>query len=357
MKKLIKKIFLIVIILAVTYFLLNIFIATAGKNIAASLIEKNFNRKTSLKSLNIGFPLSINIGGLEIENFLKAPSISVSPNILGFFFGKIVLGGVQVTKPLITIEKKQDGSLDIPLLAAGSGKPAQIFLTGLKVAKGKFIFTDKSFISEGFRVFIDDINIDINKAVLPLTSLNTKFNLSAMLVNAGSEPKGKATASGWIDFGPKNMEGNFELKDIEINYIEPYCKNLFFIKISPLAKLNFTSEAKAKNNDLLAKCRMEISSLVPVKSKGEEVKEPASIADLFSSAVDIFSDSSGNQVFNFTIKTKLDNPRFDFQGTIAQGITQNITANPENTIEKVKKAAEQFKDFGKNFEDIFKNKE
>ena len=358
MKKMQKRITWILTIIAAFYLLLNAALLAFGKAIIISQIEKNLKTKASLERVTFGLPLSINIDKLNIDGLLKADSISVSPSILGFLAGRIVLSNLKLMRPEITLIKSAEGRLNLPRFAA-KGKQPPILLAGLRIKEGKFIFVDKKLDPNGYRVVVDNINVNISRIAFPPASLYANFEASAVLVNGASQPAGQAAASGWIDFGPKNMDGKFELRDVEAAVLAPYYKNIVPGKKLYSAKLNFTADLKAKSNDLLVKCRLEFSNLVYEKEAEEQDKKQT--IDIFSEALGIFSDTSGKLTFDFSINTKLDNPRLDLinlKGSIAQAAAQNIASQPpEDVIERVKETAKKFKEFGKGLKDIFKKEE
>lgn len=364
MKKMQKRITWILVIIAALYLLLNAVLLVFGKAIIISQIEKNLKTKTALESVSFGFPLSITMNKLNIDGLLKADSISVSPSILGFLAGRIVLNSLKMVRPEITLIKSAEGKLNLPRFAA-KGKQPPFLLAGLKIRNGKFIFVDKKLDPDGYRVVVDNINVHISKVAFPPTSLYANFEASAVLVNGadkspeGDKPAGKALASGWIDFGPKNMDGKFELKDVEAAVLAPYYRNIVPGRKLHSAKLNFSADLKAKSNDLLVKCRLEFSNLLYEKEAEEQDKEQS--VDIFREALGIFSDTSGKLTFDFSVNTKLDNPRLDLinlKGSIAQAAVQNIASQPpEDVIEKVKETAKKFKEFGKGLKDIFKKEE
>jgi len=358
MKKIFKIIIWIAVVLAVIFLLLNIVFAIFGKSIVAGQIEKNLKLKAKLGSISIGFPLSVNIRKLDIQGLAKIDSLSARPSILGFLAGKVVLNELTVVRPEISVEMDSNGKLNLPAFAA-KGKQPPIFLAGLNIKEGSLIFIDKKVDPAGYKITLGNINADIAKATFPPTSLFTRFNLSAFLVDNQNAPKGKVLASGWVDFGPKNMEGKMEFKDIDITCLAPYYQNITPAKKLASGKLNFTSDLKAENNDLIGKCHLEVSDLVYEKETPAEGRPAA--PDLVASALKILSGNTGKIAFDFTLKTKLDNPKInlkDLQGMFAQSAIQNIANQPpEKIIENAKDLGKQFKDFGKIMKEMWKKKE
>lgn len=355
MKKRAKRFIWILAVIIAIYLVSNIAFIVFGKAIVISQLEKNLKMKATLERVTLGFPLSINISKLKVEDLLKADSISVSPSILGFLTGRIVLNGLSINRPEITIIKNSDGTLNLPYFAS-KGKQPPLLLAGLKVQDGKLTFVDKKLDIKGYRITLRDININISKIAFPPTSLYVRFNMSTFLADVRDDPSGKISASGWIDFGPKNMDGRIELKDIDATAIAPYYQNVISSKKLLSANLNFTSGLKAKNNDLIAKCHAEFTDVVYEKPLLSEDKQQS--IDLIPNVLDLFSDGSGNISLDFIINTKLDNPKIDLvslKGTIAQAAAQNIANQPpEKVVNNVKDAVEQFKELGKSLKEMFK---
>lgn len=329
-----------------------------GRAIIIGQIERNLKLKATIKTVTLGFPLSINISELDIKGLMKADSVFASPSILGFLAGKVVFNELRIINPQIIIIKNSDGKLNIPEFKP-KGKQPPILLAALKITSGKLIFIDKKVNPQGHRIAVDNINVNIAKSAFPPTSLYTRFDISAFLEDSSNNPSGTALARGWIDFRPKDMEGKIELKDIDAVSLAPYYRNFIPAENLVSPKLNFTADLKAENNNLAIKCHVEFRKQNPIKENPPDSKEEAS--GIIPDVLNLFSDASGKITFDFVINTKLDNPRFDLinlKGTIAQTAVQNIASQPpEEVVEKAKEVAKQFKDLGKSLKDIFKKKE
>lgn len=358
-KNLRKKITWILIVLAALYLSVNAAFGVFGKAFIIGQIENNLKLKASLARVSIGFPLSVTISKLEVGGLFKADTVSISPSILGFLAGKIVLNELRLINPEIELVKSGEGEFNLPRLES-KGSPPQAVLAGLKIKNGKFTFIDKKINPEGHRVVLKDINADISRAAFPPASLYTNFKLSASLAGNEGEPAGNALASGWIDFRLKDMDGKVELRDIDGTSLAPYYQNIVAGKKLLSAKLNFTSDLKAKRNDLSAKCRLEFSNIVYAKPT-ESAEDKGEVSDILPSILNIFSNDAGNVVFNFTISTKLDKPKIDMvslKGSIGQAAVENIVNQPpENIEEKIREASKEFKELGKTLKDIFKKQD
>lgn len=357
MKRAHKIIIWIVAVIIAIFVILNLTVPFFAKKIIVEQIEENLKLKASLGGINITPPLSVNLINLKIGNLFKADRISVSPNILGVFAGKIILSGVTLVNPVITLEQDSDGKLNIPQLGA-KGKQPPVYITGLSLRNGKIIFTDKKADPKGFKVVLNRINADISKVVLPLTSLKTNFKISADFLKPEETKIGDIIFAGWIDFGPKDMDANLNLSDLDITYFYPYYGNFISSRKLLSARLNIQATIDSKNNDLEALANLRLSNLVYAKE--EKIPEVPSLS-LAKNALDFFTDTNGDLILKFKVKTKLDNPSIsveELEKIILQAAAKNLAnQNPEDLIKKISDNIEQFKDFGKEMQRLFKGKE
>jgi hypothetical protein len=356
-KKINKIIIWVLSLLTVAFICSGIAIALYGKNIVVSQIEKNLKMKASLASMSLSLPFNINLTDVKIGNLLAADRIIVSPNILGVFSGKIILTGLTIINPVINIEQYANGTLNLPKLEHKAKSPP-LLLTGLTVENGRFTFIDKKISSDGFRIIMDNVNARIYKVMLPPTSLNTKFRLSTSFIRPDGSSLGNASASGWVDFGPKDMDAILEIKDLDIAYFHPYYGNIISDKKLLSARLNLASNLKAENNNLTVVSDFRLSDLVYAKEEDVAKEREQSYFDLAKNALDIFSDEKGNLDLEFTINTKLDNPDIssdELKKAILNAAVKNLSNQPPDKLrEKISNTIEQFKEFGKELKDIFK---
>lgn len=354
MKKPLKILFWIIVILVGIFIFLNIAFFIVGRPVLLSQIQKATGRKTSVRSVGVGFPLSLKISGLEVEGLAKVDSFSTRLGLLGFLAGKIGLNDVKIVRPQITIEKDASGKFLI--LPESKGKPPAIYLTGLDIKDGSIVFIDKQVDPQGNKIILSMINAQISKAVFPPTSLNTKFKLSAKL--GENQQDGSLSADGWIDFGPKNMEGTVDIKDVNLVSFSPYLKDFLGEKKLSGGKLSLASELFAKNNNLLAKCHLEILGLAYQGSGSPDPSQAGNIAEAFLTTL---TDESGKVVLDFTLPTKLDKPNLQvatFGGLFGHSILDNLSKQPpEKTINNIKNIGDQFENIGKNFKKMFKKDE
>ncbi|MFA5149337.1 MAG: DUF748 domain-containing protein [Candidatus Omnitrophota bacterium] len=366
MKKINKIMLWFLIIFFSIFILVNIAVSLFAKPILIKQLEKNLKLHTSLGSISVGLPFSINLNNLEIGDLFRADQVSVTPNVFGFFAGKIILSNMTLVNPVIKLEQASDGSLSLPKPESKDKqgqkqgqkqKPAPIYLTSLIIKNGKFTFIDRKIDPTGYKIILGRINANIAKIMLPPSSLKTNFNVVLDFLNPDTQKLGGLNFSGWIDFGPKDMDGVLSIKDLDLTYFSPYYGNFISSKKLLSARLNISALFKSKNNALDIATNFRLSDLTYAPQEEQPEGELPEF-NLAQNALDLFTDEHGNLILDFNISTKLDNPNItigELEKIILKAAAKNLSRqSPETLIKKVSDNIEQFKAIGKNLESIFK---
>jgi hypothetical protein len=359
--KKINKIMLWLLVIFFSIFILaNIAVAFLAKPILVKQLEKNLKLPTTLDSVSIGLPFSINLNKLAIGALFKADQVAVSPSIFSLLAGKLVLSNITLVNPVIKLEQASDGRPNLPNLEKKkeSQKQPPIYLTSLIIKNGQFIYTDKKINPSGYKIILGRINANISKVMLPPSSLKTNFNVALDFLDPGAQKLGSLKFSGWIDFGPKDMDGVLSIQDLDLTYFSPYYGNFISNKKLLSARLNLNSAFKSQNNNLDILTNFRLSDLVYAPEVHPESE--ALELDLAKNVLDFFTDEHGNLILDFKVSTKLDNPNVtvaELKKIILKAAASNLaTQSPQELIRKVSDNIEQFKAIGKNLEDIFKGK-
>jgi uncharacterized protein involved in outer membrane biogenesis len=354
MQKKIKVIFLICAVLLIIFFLANILIGIYAPKIVEQQIEQNLKLKAHLGKIGLSLPFTITLEKLEIGDLARIKKISFSPNLIALLFGKIVIHGLHIVEPVINLEQSADGKLNLPVPPEQKGKAAPaIYLTGLNLANGKIIFTDKKVTPEGFKVIVDKLNLKVAKVSLPVTSLATKFKLSAKLANSTGKYFGNINFSGWLDYLAKNMDAKLEVKDMDVANLACYYGNFISNKKLSQAMLDLNSSLKAQNNALQIITHFNLSKLIYESAEQEQWLN----LDLTKNALDFFTGADGNLHLEFRIDTLLDNPALSQQkiySIILKAAAKNLAnQSPEFLADKAANLVDKYKGLGKQLKGIF----
>jgi len=353
MKTKFKIIIWVFAVLLVIFLVASILTAVYAPRIVEQQIEQNLKLKTSLRKIRLSLPFTITLEGLEIGDLASVKKISLSPNLIGLLFGKIIIHGLNVVEPVINLVQSADGKLNLPALEQ-KGKPPAVYLTSLRVQNGKIIFTDRKVTPEGSQVIVNKLNVKVAKVALPITSLATNFKISAELVNAGGQAFGNIIFGGWLDYLAKNMDAQLEVNDLDITYFAPYYGNFISSKKLAKAMLDLNSTFKAKNNALEIMTNFNLSKIVYEKTAEQEQLPEL---NLVQDALDFFTDPDGNLKLEFKIDTALDNPALSpekIRKIILKAAKRNLAKqSPQQLVDKVTNAINKYKDLGKELKSIF----
>ncbi|MDD5568074.1 MAG: DUF748 domain-containing protein [Candidatus Omnitrophica bacterium] len=360
MKKIYKFLLWLTAIFSIVFVLANITLSLFAKQIVVKQIEQNIKLHTALDKISVGLPFSIKLTKLSIGDLFKADEIRVSPNILGFFTGKIVLNGIILVNPVVNLERSGDGSLNLPKLEQkGAQKAPPVYLVGLNIRNGKIVFTDKKVEASGYRVVLDKLSAHVSKVMLPPTSLKANFKLSTDVLGSDNQKLGSIGLSGWIDFGPKDMDAVLDIKDLDLVYFSPYYGNLISRKKLLTAKLNLDATFKARDNNLNILTDFKLSNLTYAQEESVEGRLPG--LDLTRNTLDFFTDSKGNLKLEFEVDTQLSHPAISpeqLKEIMLKAAAKNLSnQSPDELIQKVSDNVEQFKAIGKTLKNIFGGKD
>ncbi|MFA5310781.1 MAG: DUF748 domain-containing protein [Candidatus Omnitrophota bacterium] len=357
MKMIFKILIAVILTVIILFVILNLAFSYFAKGIIVGQIERSLKVKASIDKVNITVPLTVNLIKLKAGELFQADKISISPSLLGFLAGKVVLSRISLVNPVIVLEQSAEGKINIPQHDS-KGQPPRVYLAGLTIRNGKVIFIDKKVDAGGFKAILASINADISKVLFPVNSMKANFKVSASFLNLNSAKIGDINLSGWVDFGPKDMDAVLSLQDLDLTYFSPYYGNFISDRQLDSARLNIKSVFSSRNNDLEIVTDFKLSDLVYAQTDSQDAQITS--FDITKSALDLFTDAKGELALEFKLKTKLDNPGFnskELKKIILSSAAKNLAhQNPADLIRKVSDNIERFKDLGKGLERIFKDK-
>lgn len=316
-------------------------------------LTRVFKREVNFSTVKLSPLLALEIKDLDIQDFAKIDKVSISPVIVGFSKGKIVLGQLNLFRPKLSIGKSAEGGWNLPegILEKFQNKndqgPQPALLSGLLIKDGSLNFTDESQ-TPAFSFSIKNINLDVGNKILSFNPILTRFRFYAEIITQDKRLPTVLSARGWIDFLQKDMKGMIELSDLDAVYFLPLYGKFLTTNIKS-GILTFKSDLVAKSNDLVANCRLAIKDLVFDKGK-DETAPNISFFDIVAGGL-----QTENKEVNvdFVIQTKLDKPKVDFvklSGTIvAKALGEQMIQSPQRTIENIKSVGKEFEKIGKDF--------
>jgi len=351
MIKRIEKVFgLFILSLAIVYATVYLFFASMGKSILTFELENLIGKNVKIGYFAISPTFTIKVKNLNIDGFAKVDSISASPSFLSLLRGKVVLNNLILIQPELIFNKVPpevaniSASTDTVLITkpnqvkSDKTKPFPFGLIRLNIENGRIVFIDQSVGPGSLRIAIKDINCNISNIYLFPRSTVTNFSFKGNIPWKEGQLDGKIELVGWLNPTKKDIQADLKITNIDAVYLYPYYSYWVDLDKARIekAKLNLTSKIYGKNNNVTIDCHMELIDMVrkPLEqgqSEDKEGKVTSVVLDMFKSL------DQGKVELNFSIKTKLDSPQFNFA---------NIKMAFEDKITKSRnKSAFKFKDF------------
>ncbi len=325
----------------------HLFINIKGKDLLTRKLEELTRRKVTIAGLTTSFPLNILIKDLEIKDILKIDDVYASVGIIDFSRRSPGLALLKLDHPQLTLERKAPAS-ESPVAPAASmetnlapkpeAKPADpapeaaqpfvlpaFYIDRFIVNDGTFTFVDKLAQNREISIKAKDLNIKVDNLNLSLGgSRITYFELKGNMPWREGSAEGKISLEGWVNLIKKDMRASVKIQDIDAIYFYPYYSAWVDLEKTRIerAKLNFTSDMDALNNDLVAQCHLELTDIV-FKAAPPQAEEKK--AEKIAAAIlDVFKALNQKVVLNFTIRTKMTRPEFGF-GNIKGAVVDKLT--------------------------------
>ncbi len=382
--RILLRIFLVLVILFIVLLLsVSFYIATNGKTILLSQLEKNLGIKAKISDIKFIFPSTLVAEGVELSDTLKVKKVAIVPSFAGILRGDLGLNSLLLQEPKISVTRNSDNTFDYGLPpiqlpqppVVSSEKPVPAKKTGIEEKKPVRFYINKLNIVNAEITFIDKGIIGQPPFVLKCYPFNLKvlrpslIHFFRMQVDGGGDvlladgqKAGELKVSGWFD--PVNLDMNAEL-DVangRLMHFAPYYKKYLKNELES-GDANIVILAESKNNDMTADCHIEFTNIAfkkkeATQSTGEEAFK--SFGDITEIAFGSLFGSEGKTTLDFSIRTKMNAPKFEnvkFKGNFFKSTVEAVLSKPpKETIEDFKKIGDQFEAIGKQFKDIFKSK-
>lgn len=345
--KLWRKILIALFVIPILFFIaVFIFVNTRGKELFTQKLEDALNKEISIGSLELKIPLVLKITDLKIEELAEVSYIYAYPSLFSLLRGEIIFNEVKVLKPRIywkrwasigtqiknnlTKTKKAPGDTEkISNLPTKENKQSfmrrPIIIKYLSVEDGIINFMDRSVSDSGIQIILRDVSADVDNLCFFLKSTVTNFQLTAKIPWQEDSGEGTIYASGWINLYKKDILTRLEIVDIDAVYLYPYYSKWVDLENSRIreASLNFFSDIQGKNNDILARCWLELTD---IKFRPRPPDQPEHKAEKITAAVlGIFRAlNQGRVILDFSIRTKMDKPEFKF-ASINQAVDKTLS--------------------------------
>jgi hypothetical protein len=329
-----KIIIVIVALLIIVFSAAYLFLSFAGKNMIIKKLTEITKKDVSIGYFNVSPLLKIQLYNVNIEGLVRINTVYVSTSLVDLLSGELVFKKIRCVNPVVTLEKIAPEVKDTtPPSSAPAAEPAQAKPAETKVAavkpqpsqpkvsfllfkriiieNGTLVFIDKTVGNGGLKITAKKIYADIKNLYQAPDSVITNFELQGSIPWHEGKNEGTIKIDGWLNPFKKDMQAVLKITDLDGVQLYPYYStwvNLEKARIEK-AKLNFSSDIHGLNNEINAKCHLELTEIVftPRTPEQKEEKEEK-IATVVLGILKATSD--GGVYVDFNFKTKMDSPQF-----------------------------------------------
>ncbi|OIO33024.1 MAG: hypothetical protein COX96_06780 [Candidatus Omnitrophica bacterium CG_4_10_14_0_2_um_filter_44_9] len=382
LKIIIRSAIILIIIVILIGAMGSAYLALNGRKLLLSEIEKNLGVKAQISSLRVSFPPALIVDGFAIQDSIKIDRIIIYPSLFAMLRGDIILNTLIFEKPALQVIRNSDDSFDLCKGVFKNGaiapepkkilsettstdgrkktkKPGKFYLNHLKIKNANIEFVDNGIAgAEPFKIRLANVDLDVFHPIL-FNFFRMQFKGQGDMLSTADDKIGKLSISGWVDILAKDMDANITLSGARLTYLKPYYKKFLKRDLSS-GDMDVTALLISKNNNMTADCHLELNNIAFKEPQaGAPEQGTAEPVDFTLLAVNSLLSSKGKVIFDFSIRTKMDKPRFEkikIKGSFLQSAIQGaISKPPKETIEDFNRIGKQFESIGKEFKKSFKN--
>ena len=355
MKFCIKILMILFLFLILLFVSTNIFVSIKGKAILTEQLKNRFARQVSIGYLGLKIPLALEIKDLHIDGLTEIEYVHAYPSLIGLIGGKIILNKINILKPEIYLERMLSVDADevknvnqinieealtqtkeiLNSPTVNNSRPMPIIIKHLRLKDGTINFVDRTIDKSAIEITLKGVMLNLDNLYLLPKSAISNFQLTARIPWQEGMDEGTVYASGWFNLYEKDMQARLEIVGIDGVYLYPYYYQWVDLENSRIEKANlsFISDILGQSNDVVAKCRLELTD---IKFRPRPLDQPEHKAEKITTTVlGIFRAlNQGRVLLNFTIRTKMDKPEFRFD-SIGSAVDKTISEAIESNKVKI----------------------
>lgn len=315
-----KSVLGIILVIALIFLGLNIYINLKGKEILQGRIAEITGQVVTITDCDLLFPFDLRIENLSVGTQFKAKEAVLGAGLINIFNRRINLSKVILRSPEILIsapfkeimnkEKEQpkepqesepveDQSGKEESSDQESEKDVQVFIKRFIVENGLIQLKNTSESEQSVPVVFEGFNCKAKRIAVPPMAVVTEFDLESVVPGRDEVPeKGQIKGKGWFDLVNKDMKADITVEGLDSNLFSSFTSGgpNKFLKNT---LINLTVNAESKSNDMTVNCKVKVKEL----RLGEEKNEKASLEDYILQGL----RSMGEGIeLKFSFKTRMD---------------------------------------------------
>ena len=292
----------------------------------------------------------------------RVESISFTANSERIPAKPLLFSDLVLNKPYVRLERDRKGNITglftgvIPKQTGPEkqgGTPPRVEVKNLIIAGGELLFLDGEIGKRPFPIRLTDIAINADSLSFPPEGRYTTYEFSGHI--PGNESTGVLTSSGRTNWKTLDTNGKVSLSNLDLTTLKPYIVKEGDVDVSR-GFLDLSMDLSIKKNTIYAPSHAVIKDLALVRGR--------SLKDEFlgiprSQIVKALETSNHRIGFDFIFEGNLDNPQFNFRGSLIKrftvGLAKSLGLSVMDAGETVIiQGGRAIRDVGKELQKLFK---
>jgi hypothetical protein len=318
-----------------------------GEDFSARRIDLYWGK---VEALDISFK---NLAGKEV---FKTDRLILEADFIGLLKKEYILSNLSFENPYLFLEKDTKGKIVTPFPKKGSMKEEEkpmppVFFKKIQVTNGSLDYLDRSTSSRPVLTKLRNVELEFKDLIFPLEDNFSSYSLSAGI--PGKQHAGSLKSNGKIKLANKDMDGNIEIKRLDITDFKPYYQKKGDVNVTR-GIIDMNMDVKIRSN--------KINSPGKAVLKDLEFERGSGMGNTFlnmplSAVVSFLKNNNDEIVVNFVVEGDLDNPKFNlresFLNRISIAMAQKLGLSIQRIGESiVETGAEGAKEVGKSAKGI-----
>ncbi len=243
-------------------------------------------------------------------------------NPAGILSGRLLIDSLELNAPEFYYHK-EPGAYSV--LSAGKLSGSAPSLPGIRWLKRVMFTIGEVSIKDGIVHFSDapggkTVKLEVKgfflnavNVAFPPQDQDIVFEMGGSVPWESSSEQGIFEGRGRVNWVRKDIKAEFKVRDMDAVFFYPYYDSWISLEKTRIekARLAFSSELNGKDNNVAAKCRLELDDIhFKPYQEGEKPKVSEKLA---KAVLDVFKGEDNKLELDFTIHTTLDRPRFGLQ--------------------------------------------
>ena len=270
----------------------------------------------------------IRLRNSEGKEVMVVERVEVRADFMQAFRREYVISSLVLNAPYVLVESDHKGEIVNPPLPfkfgkiaredAGKAAPVPITVKRLEIVNGAVDYRDGKARKAPVLTRVRSVNLRLGNIRIPFADDPSPFEVSASV--SGNTGSGLIRTTGWIKLGSLDLEGKWEVRDLDITGFKPYFQKETDVNITR-GFIDVDATMRVSSRNIRAPGRAVLKNL--------QFSSRPGIGNHFMgvplTVVIAFMKQNGDRIpVNFVVEGNLDNPRFDLRENFVARLSEGM---------------------------------